>query len=435
LKIALLNAFSEEKQLYNKDVMGGYGESLNIGNSLRARIIEKMKSKGVKLPLLSFGYLAGIFHGRGFEVEYLSNKIPKTADIILVCSSMIDYKTELAFIQRAKKETNAKVGVIGPFASAVPEIYSKTADFVVIGEPEEFALKLKNGAKPKSLIKSSPIKNLDSLPFPAWEFFPVKEFSYAPVIRSRPFLPMASSRGCSFQCNYCPYRCFYGNWRKRSVENTLQEIKRNVSDFGIKGLLFRDPLFTPDKKRALEIAGAMIKEKFSLEWACETRLDCLDSALLEKLAQAGMRSLNVGIESSDPEILKGASRKPIGIEHQEKMLEQCEKLGIKVSAFYILGLPGDTVKSIKHTVEYAKQHNTHIAQFFICTPFPGTEFFEQVKPKIFEKDFEKFDSFTPVFEHENLSPKQLLDLKEKAFQEYYFRPSYLLKFLIRNFLQ
>ncbi|MDD5148719.1 MAG: radical SAM protein [Candidatus ainarchaeum sp.] len=433
MKITLLNVFSEEKHLFNKDVMGGYGESLNIGRSMRAKIIERLKSSGVKLPLLSFGYLAGIFEKKGFEVEFRTNSIPEDSGLVIVSSSIVDCKTELAWIERIKKETKSRVGVIGPFAGAVPDFYLKKADFVVSGEPEQFALSLKKGEKPKGIIKSRPVAGLDSLPFPAWKFFPVKEYSYYPLVKKKPFLPIASSRGCNFQCNYCPYRAHYGNSRMRSVENTLSEIKRNVSEFGMKGMLFRDPLFTVNKKRSAEIADGIIKNKLGLEWGCETRLDCLDIPLLEKLYEAGLRSLNIGIESSDSKILESASRKPIEIKHQESMIEHCGRLGIKVSAFYILGLPDDTEKSIRRTIEYAKKLDTHIAQFFICTPFPGTEFFEETKKSIFEKDWEKFDSFTPVFRHKNLSPEQILALKEKAFQEYYFRPSYMAKFLARNF--
>jgi len=433
LKITLLNAFSESKRLYNKDVMGGYGESISIGNSLRAKILEHLKSSRVRLPLLSFGYLAAIFEEKGFEVEFATNKIPEDSDLVIIQSSIVDYKTETSFAEKIKSETNARVGFIGAFAGAMPKIFLEKSDFVVSGEPEEFALSLKENSKPRGLIKSSPIKNLDTLPFPAWKFFPTKEFSYYPVIKNKPFLPMLSSRGCSFQCNYCPYRAFYGNSRMRSVENTLEEIKRNVSEFGMKGMLFRDPLFTVDKKRSAGIAEGIIKNNLDFEWACETRIDCLDKELLEKLYSAGLRSINVGIESSDPKILASASRKPVEIRHQEEILSHCEKLGIKVSAFYILGLPDDTLESVNNTIEYAKKINSHIAQFFICTPFPGTEFFEQTKSRIFEKDFEKFDSFTPVFTHKNLSTEQLLHLKEKAFQEYYFRPSYIAKFFLRNF--
>ncbi len=118
----------------------------------------------------------------------------------------------------------------------------------------------------------------------------------------------------------------------------------------------------------------------------------------------------------------------------EEIVNYCDKLGIRVTAFYLLGLPGDTEESIKNTVDYAKRLNTHVAQFFIHTPFPGTEYFEKVKHRLIEKDWEKFDCYTPVFRHENLSAQDLLRLKEWAFVSYYYRPSYAFKFLQRLFV-
>ncbi|MBN1940995.1 MAG: radical SAM protein, partial [Candidatus Diapherotrites archaeon] len=254
MKISLLNVFSESKNLHNKDTAGSYGHNLSIGSSLRAKIIEHMKSHGVRLPLVSFGYLASIFREKGFDVEVRTNEILRDPDLVLIQSSIVDYKSELSFIEKIKSETNARVGVLGPFAGALPNIFLEKADFVVKGEPEEFALRLKAGSKPKGLINSKPVHNLDSLPFPAWDFFNVKEFSYYPAIKHRPFLPVLSSRGCNFQCNYCPYKAFYGNLRMRSVQSTVNEITRNVQDFGMRGMLFRDPIFSVNKKRSLEIA-------------------------------------------------------------------------------------------------------------------------------------------------------------------------------------
>ena len=96
-------------------------------------------------------------------------------------------------------------------------------------------------------------------------------------------------------------------------------------------------------------------------------------------------------------------------------------------------MPNDTKETIKNTINYAKKLNTHVAQFFISTPFPGTEFYEQVKDKIYA-DWESFDSFTPTFMHKNLTPTELLKLKESAYTQYYFRPGYLFKYFRRMIL-
>lgn len=427
MKITLLNISPRREECSNKDVMGGFGEVTRIGNSWRAKILEKQKK--VKLPLFSFAYLSGILNKNGHEVSFSINTYPKDSDITIIASSIVDYKSEIESAQEIRKGTGSKVGFIGPFASFKPEIYSEHADFVIRGEPENIINRISNGFIPQGIVQSEPVQNLDKLPFPFWKIFPVKEYSYSPIITKRPFLPILSSRGCFYKCNYCPYKAYYGDCRQRNPDSIIEELQYLINKYDVKGILFRDPLFTANKKRAEGIAKKIIKNKINVEWACETHFDLLDEELLNLMYEAGLRSLNVGIESSNEEIMEKSTRKYAKKEHQEKIIKHCNKLGIKVSAFYILGLKGETEQSIIQTIEYAKKLNTFSAQFFISTPFPGTEFFEEVKDKIFETDWTKFDSFTPVFKHENLTSEQLLKLKEKAFVEYYFRPKYALKYL------
>ena len=139
-------------------------------------------------------------------------------------------------------------------------------------------------------------------------------------------------------------------------------------------------------------------------------------------------------------MLKKSKRLPIKIIHQEKIISFCHKNGITVAAFYIIGLEGDTPASVNQTIEYAKNLDTLVAQFTINTPYPGTEFFEKMKKegRLLEKDWQEFDTYNPVYQHENLSREELLALKEKAFVSYYFRPRYLLthmpKFIIEKIL-
>lgn len=174
----------------------------------------------------------------------------------------------------------------------------------------------------------------------------------------------------------------------------------------------------------------MVKNNLDFKWACETHFEYLDKDLIDDLYDAGLRSINMGIESYDEYVLKKATRKFAAKEHQEAMIRYCDHKGIKVSAFYILGLPDGTIETATKTIEYAKKLNTFLAQFFICTPpFPGTEFYDQIKDRVFENDWEKFDSFTSVFEHKNLKTEELLSLKEKTFVSYYFRPKWILKYL------
>ena len=164
-----------------------------------------------------------------------------------------------------------------------------------------------------------------------------------------------------------------------------------------------------------------------IEWSCETRLDLVTRDTIDLFYEAGMRGFNVGIESTDPEILKTADRIPIDIAHQNDIIQYCHQKGINVAAFYVLGLESDTETSILNTIAYAKFLNTVVAQFHINTPLPGTPLFKKMSHKIDEPDWSKFSLFNPVYKHDNLTKEQLTKLKDKAWSSYYFRPKYILK--------
>ena len=430
MKIAFLNVKSSRRECINKDFMSGYGWAFNAGNSMRARLINFVKKQGESLPLMSFGYMSALFQTYGHEVEYLTNKVPNS-DIAFISSSMVDYRNEIEWAKKVKA-AGVKVYFIGVFASFKSELFLPYCNAVIKGEPEEICARIADGYQPEGLVESNPISDPDSLVFPNWDIFPHKKFSYLPVLKEKPFFPILSSRGCVYSCEYCPYPVFY-KYQNRSVKNVIGEIEYLVEKYNMRGMLFRDPLFSGNKKRAKQIAENIIEKNLKIKWACETRLDCLNEDLLDTFYEAGCRVINVGIESSDTQILDNVNRKLINPDCQKKMVDYAHKLGIRITAFYVLGLEGETIQTINKTIEYSKWLDTFVAQFFINTPFPGTVDYERNKDNLIESDWEKFDCYTPVVNNRNITPQQLLNLKEKAFISYYYRPKYAWKFVNRFF--
>ena len=427
MKIALLEI---NKPGDNKDFNGGFGTTFQIGNSLKARALSFIRSNLENIPTMSYTYLSSIFKRDGHSVKYYFNEVPDSSDIVLIHVSLIRHNEEIKFIRNLKAR-GERVGVYGPLASVRSFLFGD-ADFVIQGEPEEIVVEIsKSGNIPKGIVKSNPVMDLDSLYFPDWDLFSEKDFSLAPAISAKPAFFVHASRGCPYGCSYCPYLVF-GTYRVRKPEKVIEELVFLKKKYGMRGFYFRDPTFSINETRIKKIVRLMIEKKLNLEWGCETRLDLLSIPLLRLMYDSGLRAIKVGIESMNHGLLESHGRIPPKIRHQEEIIKFCEKKGIKVIAFYIIGLPSDTLKSIKETIQYSRRLNTSFANFTICTPIPGTGFYDELKEKIIEKDLNKYDNFHVVFEHDNLSKKEILKLQEEAITGYYFRLKYIFRYFFNK---
>jgi anaerobic magnesium-protoporphyrin IX monomethyl ester cyclase len=242
----------------------------------------------------------------------------------------------------------------------------------------------------------------------------------------RPFggvFPVLASRGCPEFCTYCPHRILEAH-RMRSIASIVEELTYLCALSPRPYVLFRDPLFSQDRARCLALAEAIVSRGLSLTFECETRLDRLDPELLDALQRAGLRAISFGVESLSPLTLKRAGRRPIPEAQQRLVIDHCRERGIATAAFYVFGFPQDDWASIDSTINYAIELGSTVAQFKLLTPYPGTPLWKQLEPLVFEKDWERFDGFTPTFRHPNLSPEQLRFLLGAAYTRFYMRPSY-----------
>ena len=429
MKVAFLEVPSEKK-IY-REYNGGYGTSFNAGRSFLAKLLTGLRTNREYFPYMPYAYGATVMKENGHDVS-ISNSIDD-ADLVVMHGSMPNHSNELMALKNLK-EKGIKVGMVGPFPAMKPELF-KDADFIISGDVENILGSIKNEKDiPKGII-SMPVNNLDELPYPDWSLFHVEKFSYEPIINKKPFTFVLSSRGCTYGCNYCPYISesnLGSKYRMRSVKNVVGELKYLQEKFNIEGIQFRDPMFTLIKKRTEDLCNEIIKNKIDIELGCETRLDRVDENLLDLMYEAGFRVMKVGIESADLDVLKKSKRMPIALEHQEKMIKHCDKIGIKVVGFYVIGLENDTEETVKATLKYSKKLNTDFANFTICTPIPGTEFYDIIKDKIKTDNYDLFDNFHVTFDHPNLSEEKIMKYQEKALVGYYLRPKYVYKYLTKT---
>jgi radical SAM superfamily enzyme YgiQ (UPF0313 family) len=428
MRIVLADLASADGFVSKDTVAGGYGSRLRPFSRVTA-IVCAVKRRLHGLPSVQLGYVAAICAAAGHDVTFTSGE-DVDADVAIVLTSLVDHQREAAWGQR-QRERGVRVGFIGLTASKMPELFDESGDFVVIGEPERAVMALAGGERLVGRVESDAFDDLDRLPFPRWDLLgPVRQRQWVPFA-GRPAggaFPVLASRGCPEFCTYCPHRILASH-RARTPANIVDELEW-VSTFAKRPyVVFRDPLFTEDRDRCLELCELIRRRGLDLRFECETRLDRLDAPLLDGMKAAGLAAISFGVETMSTETLKRSGRRPIPHVHQRQVMAECRRLGIVTAAFYVLGFLQDDWSSVAGTIEYAIALGSTVAQFKILTPYPGTPMWNQLAPLIYETDWRRFDGYTPTFRHPSLTADELQFLLGAAYTRFYVRPSYLANYL------
>jgi hypothetical protein len=306
-------------------------------------------------------------------------------------------------------------------------------DYLILGEPDGPALELITGQPEESISGlhfrgqagwvANPdrqmVKVLDDIPFPKWELFPYHEYKIPrSSLRSEVrFLPMLTSRGCPVGCHYCPYPVGQGLlWRLRTPQNVVDEIEHLVKDLGINYILFRDPIFSLNQNRVLQICEEIKRRGLKFEWKCETRVDCLREETLRAMAEVGCVGINFGVESAEVEIQANSGRKPITREQFLKTIKLCRELGIRTFGFFIVGLPGDTVDTILSTIQFSFEMRVDWAQFTAASPLIGTQLRQWAieHGQATEDEYAYINCYEGSMGNENLTREQVSQLAHFA---------------------
>jgi len=295
------------------------------------------------------------------------------------------------------KEWNKAVPVImgGPHVSIRAEELldiCDATDVLVRGEGEETILELveffSGGAdretglqKIKGVtfraggeIKSNPdrifVQELDSLPLPARAALFHKE-SYD----SEDMGLIMATRGCPYACTYCATSIWGRKVRYRSVANVVAEIKEVMAAYGTRQFAFKDDSFTINKAYTLEFCETLIREKLDINWECNARVDSIDLYLLLKMKAAGCNSIKVGVESGSGRVLKMMDK---GITHEQcrKAARAFKESGIFWTAYFMIGLPGETREEMYQTLDLMRELGPDFASLSVYEPFPGTKLYD-----------------------------------------------------------
>jgi magnesium-protoporphyrin IX monomethyl ester (oxidative) cyclase len=245
-------------------------------------------------------------------------------------------------------------------------------------------------------------------------------------------LPILATRGCPYSCfKYCVYPLQQGRKvRQRSPTKIVDEIEYYKKKMKIEMFIFRDPVFSINRKHTLSFADELIKRNIKVKFIIETHLRILDSELIKILKKVGLKGCKVGVESANEEVLSNANRYTIKKDEQIEKIKELEKNKIQISAMFIIAFPSDTKETIYNTIRYAKKLNSTYAQFSVWTPYPGTPIFEEYKNEISAKYFEEFNQYNLVYKHKNLSKNDTRNLLQSSYEQYYLRFNWVKKFIL-----
>jgi anaerobic magnesium-protoporphyrin IX monomethyl ester cyclase len=388
---------------------------------------------------IGLGYIASVLREHGIKVRIVDATAKKVTvdeivavvasldpDIVGVSSIAATYPISLR-ICKALKDTLSVFTVMGGLMPTYLDRETagyEYVDAVVRGEGEYTFLELvesyykgRNTAtrgvtlKRNGSVVRNPdrplIENLDELPFPAYDLFPTKELMRQSIPKNAAV--MSTSRGCPYNCAFCSMNTFFKRkWRGRSAKNVFEEMKVLRHEYGVEELQIVDELFTFDMKRVDKISDFLIKDETGLKWICESRVDRLSQALLDKMKKAGCYAVCLGVESGVQSILDKVG-KGIDLHQVERVVRACKKAGIKAIGSFIIGLPLETEATARQTLDYIKKLDFDRVIIHNLNPYPGSEISEHPEEygiTVINKQFSTYHFFAPVCETEGFSIKQ-----------------------------
>jgi len=364
------------------------------------------------LPL-GLGYIASVLRKNGHTVSIMdlnaeNRSFPELekdlgasdCDVIGIGGLTTTYSFIKEFSALAKKvKPKTKVIAGNMVSTAHPELLmeNSSVDICVIDEGEETMTELANRLgefpdienikgivfrKGPVLVRTPPrnrIKDLDSLPFPAWDLFPMETYITSTIHREfgKRSINITAVRGCPFQCIYCS-RPFGPSVYMRSPDSVISEIRELKKCYGVEFISFTDDLFTINRKWLKSLCDAMIREDLGIGWAASARVNLVDRDILGKMKLAGCEILGYGFESGSQKILDNM-KKGVKVEQAERAIQMTRKAGIAIEGSFMIGMIGETAETVKETVDFIKRTELALHRFFYTTPYPGTPLYQMAK--------------------------------------------------------
>lgn len=232
------------------------------------------------------------------------------------------------------------------------------------------------------------IENLDEIPFPAYHLVDMEKYltlyKKGIYIRDRDVkrnISMITSRGCPHNCIFCSISQSMGKlWRAHSSDYIIRHIEKLSKNYRVKHIHFEDDNLLFEPKRFLQVLDTLSKENITWDTPNGVRVDLsIDEEMLRKMKLSGCKSISIGVESGDEYVLSNIVKKGIGLDKVEEFARTCKRVKLPLRAFFVLGFPGEGIKTMRKTIDFAmhllKAYNIEIINL-IATPMYGTELYD-----------------------------------------------------------
>lgn len=436
------------------------------------------KKVGPKSEPLSLLYIATFLNKNGHQAEVIDCEAEgisieeleriiklKQPDAVGVAMLTAMYTQSLNICKLVKKinpDINVLVGGSHPTLRPKETVANNDCvDIAAIGEAEVTFLDILAALENKKLL--SDVKGIvfrenglivqteDRPKIQDLDFFPIPDRSlinmqlYRPSVsyyRQLPAYTMMTTRGCPYRCTFCATA--KTGYRMYSIPRVIEEMTLLVEQYGAKEILIRDDTFTLNRQRTLDLCGAIINAGLNkmVSWDCITRADRVDLELLKKMKEAGCWGMHFGVEGGNQKLIDSI-QKDTTMDIIKQAFIDCKIAGIETRGYFMIGLPGSSKSDDEATIKFAKDANPDWAQFTLCTPYPGTQLYDQVNQEDSKNgmNWDNYQTWSGFSDHELVwtpegrDSEELKELQRRALKEFYFRPGVIAKkaFRAKNF--
>jgi len=324
-------------------------------------------------PPLGLLYLGAVLQENKVEVEVvdlagqscedlLVYNTPELVGISSVTPQFDDAKVVLDRLREQCPDVPVVIG--GPHATVDPKSCG-VFDYIAVGEGEQVIADYKKWGEAK-VIQYTSAGDLDSIPFPARDLVDLGSYSYD--IGGEPATTLVTSRGCPYRCAFCCRTCG-PRMRMRSPENIIEEVRLLKRKYGYRAFAIFDDVFVLNRKRISRITSLLKKE--NVIYRCFVRSDVVDLSLLRMLKESGCYEVGFGAESGSQKILDVVDKRT-SVQQNTRLVEMCKQVSLKVKAFMIVGLPGETHETMQETYNWLRDVAPDTWDVSIYTPYKGS---------------------------------------------------------------